>query len=85
MPATIAEQFSLAKLILLVLIGLLVYWILKSYARNAQRSADRPTSSSTVEDMVRCAHCGVNLPKSESILSQGNFFCSDAHRKLFQK
>jgi uncharacterized protein len=75
----------LAKLILLALIGLLIYWILKSYARNAQRSADKPPAASDVEDMVRCTHCGVNLPKSESILSQGNFFCSDEHRKLFQK
>lgn len=75
----------MAKLILLALIGLLIYWILKSYARNAQRSADKPPPASEVEDMVRCAKCGVNLPKSESILSQGNFFCSDEHRKLFQK
>ena len=75
----------MAKLILLALIGLLIYWILKSYARNAQRSADKPPTTSEVEDMVRCAQCGVNLPKSESILSQGNFFCSDEHRKLFQK
>ena len=74
----------MAKLILLALIGLLIYWILKSYARNAQRSADKPPASN-VEDMVRCAHCGVNLPKSESILSQGNYFCSDEHRKHFQK
>lgn len=75
----------MAKLILLALIGLLVYWILKSYARNAQRSADSPPPDGKVEDMVRCAQCGVNLPKSESILSQGNFFCSDEHRKHFQK
>jgi uncharacterized protein len=75
----------LGKLILLVLIGLFVYWILKSYARNAQRAADQPSPTSTVEDMVRCAHCSVNLPKSESILSQGNFFCSDEHRQIFQK
>lgn len=75
----------MAKLILLALIGLLIYWILKSYARNAQRSADKPPQASEIEDMVRCAQCGVNLPKSESILSQGKFFCSDEHRKHFQK
>jgi len=34
-----------------------------------------------VEDMVRCKACGVNLPRSEAILSQGRFYCSDEHRR----
>jgi uncharacterized protein len=32
--------------------------------------------------MVRCAQCGVHLPRSEGFLSQGNYFCSDEHRRL---
>jgi uncharacterized protein len=31
--------------------------------------------------MVRCARCGVHLPKSEGFLSQGSFYCSDEHRQ----
>jgi uncharacterized protein len=31
--------------------------------------------------MVRCVQCGVHLPKSESILAGGNYYCSDAHRR----
>ena len=34
-----------------------------------------------VEDMVRCRVCGVNLPRSEAILSHGRFYCSQEHRK----
>jgi uncharacterized protein len=30
---------------------------------------------------VRCQACGVNLPRSEAILSQGRFYCCDEHRK----
>jgi hypothetical protein len=26
--------------------------------------------------MVRCAHCSVNLPRSEAILSKGRFFAA---------
>jgi uncharacterized protein len=32
--------------------------------------------------MVRCIHCGVHLPRSESITSEGKFFCSEEHRRL---
>jgi len=32
--------------------------------------------------MVRCVYCGVHLPRSESLTSDGKFFCSDEHRRL---
>jgi uncharacterized protein len=35
--------------------------------------------------MVRCAQCGVHLPKSESILVGGNFFCCAEHRDAYRK
>lgn len=34
------------------------------------------------ESMVRCAHCGVHLPRSEATLIGGNTWCSDDHAKL---
>jgi uncharacterized protein len=74
----------LAKLLLLALIGFLVYRILKSYQKNLSQS-DMPQETKGGEDMVRCSQCGVNFPKSEGIVSRGEFFCSDEHRKLHQK
>lgn len=35
-----------------------------------------------VEDMVRCQVCGVNLPRSEALMSQGRFYCCDEHRRI---
>jgi uncharacterized protein len=32
--------------------------------------------------MVRCAVCGVHLPRSESFTSRGQYFCTDEHRRL---
>jgi len=40
-----------------------------------------PRKEKTVEDMVRCEVCQVNLPRSESLLSQGKFYCCDEHRR----
>ncbi len=31
--------------------------------------------------MVVCAHCGVHLPKSDSISGNGSFYCSEVHRQ----
>lgn len=69
------------KLLIIIVVIAFVYWLLKSYGR----SMTKPRRSAGGEDMVRCAQCGVHLPKSESLTVQGNFFCSDAHRRLHQK
>jgi uncharacterized protein len=64
--------------LLLIAAGIaIVYWLLRSY-RNSASSTKAPPAAS--EDMVRCSQCGVHLPKSESILAGGKFFCSEAHR-----
>lgn len=35
------------------------------------------------EAMLPCAHCGVYIPHSESVVAlRGQVFCSDAHRRL---
>lgn len=72
----------MSKLItILVLVVLGVYFI----RRMANRQVPPPDSAKgkdrAPEDMVRCKVCGVNLPRSEAILSQGRFYCCDAHRR----
>ncbi|MGO9445436.1 MAG: PP0621 family protein [Thiobacillaceae bacterium] len=71
------------KLIFLLVLGFVIYGIFKSYARS-QSNKPAPRPPKNVEDMVKCAHCGVNLPRSEAILTQGQFFCSREHQQLTQ-
>lgn len=73
----------LIKLILLALAAWVVYRLVKSYGRRVKRE-DAPKHAAG-EDMVRCAHCGVHLPRSESIVSHGECFCTNEHRQLHQK
>ena len=69
-------------LILLVLGLLLVYWILKGYRRRIERrSAPPPAPVTGGEDMVRCELCGVHLPRSESLTTQGRFYCTSEHQR----
>jgi uncharacterized protein len=73
----------LAKIVLLVLGLLFVYWILKGYRRRVDRGERKPPATAG-EDMVQCAQCGVHLPRSESITTQGRFFCSADHQRAHQ-
>jgi len=72
------------KILLLIAIGFVVVAMFRAY----QRSLGQPRASArgdTVEDMVKCAHCGVNLPRSEAIYSGDHFFCTPEHRQLGKK
>ena len=73
----------MAKIILLVLGLLAVYWILKSFRRRVDRGEPKSPAAAG-EDMVQCAQCGVHLPRSESITTQGSFFCSAEHQRAHQ-
>ncbi|TAJ76023.1 MAG: hypothetical protein EPO42_13530 [Gallionellaceae bacterium] len=67
----------MGRLIFLFAVVAVIYWLIKSYLRQSPKQ-DAPESS---EEMVCCAQCGVHLPKSESILAGGEYFCCEAHRR----
>lgn len=67
----------MSRLLFLLAVIIVVYLLLRSYRKQPPRQ-DAPDSA---EEMVRCVKCGVHLPKSESILAGGNYYCSDAHRR----
>ena len=69
------------KILLLIAMVFVVLALLRAYQRSLNRPP-APTRESSVEDMVKCAHCGVNLPRSEAIYSGGEFYCTPEHQKL---
>ena len=77
----------MAKFLLLIALIIVVYLLFRGFRRveRQQQPSPPPTpqhSTAAGEDMVRCTVCGVNLPRSESFISRGKFFCSDEHRRL---
>ena len=68
----------MSRLLFLAVIIAIVYWLLKSYRKQLPEEDAAPTQA---EDMVLCVHCGVHLPKRESIQADGKFYCSEAHRR----
>jgi uncharacterized protein len=77
-----------AKLLTILVLGILVYLIVSRMRRGGDREVPPPrapsdrSASGLPEDMVRCAVCGVHLPRSESFTSRGQFYCSEEHRRL---
>jgi len=60
------------KILLLALSVWLILRILKSYRTNLDKPNQKNTS---LEDMVRCAKCGVHHPISDSFLVKGKHYC----------
>ncbi|MGZ8153742.1 MAG: PP0621 family protein [Burkholderiales bacterium] len=72
------------KLILILIAFAVVYWIIKSYKKKLD-ARGRGNAPAAGEDMVRCAQCGVHLPRSESLMSGELFYCTPDHRRLHQR
>ncbi|HTP61449.1 MAG TPA: PP0621 family protein [Burkholderiales bacterium] len=70
----------MGRLIVIVLIAVLVVWQLRR-ALAAQDRTDAPPQApgGPQGDLVNCAHCGVNLPKSEARSAGGRHYCSEEH------
>jgi uncharacterized protein len=64
--------------ILLVVIGIGLILMVLRQALSHRRPSARPRES--VQEMVRCAHCGVHVPRSEAVFEESTPFCSDEHR-----
>lgn len=66
-------------------IGLLAYWALRRVARGGQPSVRPRSGAAAAEDMVRCAVCGLNLPKSEALPLDGKWACCAEHARQHQQ
>ena len=67
----------MSRLIFIILIIVLVFWLFKSYRKKVPKQDELAKT----QDMVSCAHCGINLPKSESLFVDGKHYCSTAHSR----
>lgn len=74
----------MSRLFLLLAIAVVVYLLIKSYRKSVSEKKESGQEGAA-EDMVRCAHCGVHLPKGESVQADGKYFCSAEHRDAYRK
>jgi len=70
----------MVKILLLAIIVWLLFKIIKRYSRSLQtRTEAKKRTDEAV--MVQCRHCGLHIPREDSVADQGQYFCSEEHRK----
>lgn len=68
----------MARLLLLLFIAFLIYLLYRGVTRaRVGKKAPPAATSAKGEDMVACARCGVNLPRSEAREEEGRLVCQN--------
>ncbi len=71
----------MGRIIFLVIIVFLVWLVFRGFFRvQTRRKAEMAVRSGKAEDMVACARCGVNLPRSDAQPQGDAFICRDNPR-----
>ena len=71
----------MGRLLTLIALVLVAAWLV----RRALRRAATPEASeagTARDELVRCAQCGLLLPRAEARESAGATYCSEAHARL---
>jgi uncharacterized protein len=75
-----------------LVIAAVLAWVARSRATGRARPPVPPvppagsgpnakSKAAQASEMLRCAHCGIHLPRSEALLVGGQVYCSDEHRQ----
>jgi uncharacterized protein len=72
----------MGRLLVLILIIVLAVWLVRRALRGTATKTDVRKQAESQQQLVRCAHCGVHLPRGEARQAGGALYCSDEHARL---
>ena len=74
----------MGRLILIGIIVVLLVWLLRRALAAPRKPPSQPgePQSGKPAELVNCAHCQVNLPRSEARSAGGRHYCSEEHWRL---
>ncbi len=78
----------MTRLVLIILAVVAVIWLVRRAIAGpggAQPGKPPPDATEQKGELVACAQCAVNLPKSEARSAGGRFYCSEEHWRLGPK
>ncbi len=70
----------MGRFVLLIVALFVLIWLVRSALAGRKRA--RPENPVTQAELVRCAHCGVHLPRAEARATGDRQFCSEEHARL---
>ena len=66
----------MGRILLLILIAFVIYLLFRGFMRaQARRDDASKAAAREPEDMVACARCGVNVPRSSAREEAGKWIC----------
>jgi uncharacterized protein len=72
----------MGRLLVLILLVVLAVWLVRRALRGKATAGEAKKQAGAHGELVRCAHCGVHLPRSEARQAGGALYCSDEHARL---
>lgn len=66
----------MGRILLLLIIGFAIYLLFRAFMKS-QIKDEKPPPPALGEDMVACARCGVNLPRSDAEDLGGQLVCRE--------
>jgi uncharacterized protein len=74
----------MGRILFFILLGVAAWFLVRALTRKREPKAPAVPQQQAdgVENMHRCAHCGLNVPASDALAEGGRWYCSEAHRRL---
>jgi uncharacterized protein len=72
----------MGRLLVLILLVVLAVWLIRRAFRASQQAVKSEKPGPVQQDLVRCARCGVHLPRAEAREAGGALFCGEEHARL---
>jgi len=70
------------RFVVLILLAVLVVWLIRRALKAPGPAAQARKPPLEQQDLVRCARCGVHLPRAEARLAGGLAYCGEEHARL---
>ena len=71
----------MGRLLTLILLVVVAAWLIRRALRRAA-ARDAPSAKAEPQELVRCVHCGLLLPRAEAREAAGALYCSEEHARL---
>jgi uncharacterized protein len=71
----------MGKVLVLILLVVVGVWLVRRALGRAARSDEAPKAQAS-EELVRCAHCSLLLPRGEARQAGGAIYCGEEHARL---
>jgi uncharacterized protein len=72
----------MGRFLIFVVLLLIVIWLVRRALRASNKKGGIAEKPPVQGELVSCARCGLNLPRTEARESQGVLYCSEEHARL---